>query len=352
MSQILQNIELASLTSFQVGGKAQFYLKLTKAEEFPTTKDLPKPWWFLGSGSNLLISDQGLPGTTFHFRGGQIIHQETEGLLIADSGVIWDDFVDFALKHKLWGIELMSGIPGTVGGATAININAYGQALSDTLKWVEVYNLQEDKLLKINFKNNDWGYKESPLSKGNFVILRTALRLNKKPKDKIKYTTALSFSKKHGLDADSLEGRRQIILGVRAEAGSLLNDTPVGKAKTCGSFFRNPLVKSDQVEKLIAHDETAFSKKDLLKMNKIHGGQSNRVSAAHVLLASGFKRGQTFGRVRLHPSHVLKIENFRQASAQEIYDVGKSIQRTVKMKLAINLDFEVATLGAFDEINN
>ena len=350
MSKILQNIDLAPLTSFRVGGKAHAYLKLDSAQEFQKTvanANLPQPWWLLGSGSNILISDEGLTGLTLHFQGGQITYQAKEQTVISDSGVIWDDLVLFVLQHELWGIELMSGIPGTVGGAVAININAYGQALADTLKWVDIYDLHNERLRRVDFQKKDWAYKKSPLAGDNFVILRMALQLAKKPTTKLDYAPALHYADEHNLNHNSLKARRKIIIGTRAKAGSLLNDTPVGRAKTCGSFFRNPIVRLDQIENLIAHDEMAFARKDLIQMNKLHGGQSNRVSAAHVLLAAGFKRGQTFDRVRLHPSHVLKIENYRQASAQEIYDVAKFIQKTVKMKLGITLEFEVKTLGKF-----
>ncbi len=103
------------------------------------------------------------------------------------------------------------------------------------------------------------------------------------------------------------------------------------------------------MKRLISYDETAFSEKDLLMMSKLQDKNNSRVSAAHVLLAAGFERGQVFGRVRLHPNHVLKIENYAQASAQEIYDVARLIQTTVKMKLDINLDFEVQLLGSFEK---
>ena len=83
-------------------------------------------------------------------------------------------------------------------------------------------------------------------------------------------------------------------------------------------------------------------------MNQIHGGLSNRISAAHVLLAAGYDRGQVFNKVRLHPHHVLKIENYKSASASDIYKVGRSIQKNVKVKLGINLEFEISLLGYFE----
>ena len=349
MCKILQKVELAPLTSFKVGGPAESYLKLTSARNFHKfAKNDAEINWVLGSGTNVLISDRGLEGLTLHFSAGQIDYKHRDCLLIADAGAVWDDLVSFSIKHKLWGVEMMSGIPGTVGGAVAININAYGQTLSDVIEWVEVYDPRKKLFEKIGFQNDRWGYKKSPFDSSESVILRTALRLGEKSTTELKYVSALSYAQKSGLDIKDLDARRKIILGTRSEAGSLIDETESGRAKTCGSFFKNPIVKSNQIKRLLAHDETAFSEKDLLAMNKLQDNENGRVSAAHILLAAGFKRGQTFGKVRLHPNHVLKIENYADATAQEIFEVAKLIQITVKIKLGIDLDFEVKTLGFFE----
>ena len=349
MSQILQNIDLAPLTAFGVGGQAENYLAIKSYDDFLSWLkqiDFSKPYHILGSATNSLISDQGLDGTVIHFIDGQIQFKNNQ--LIADSGVNWDYLVEQAIKHNLWGIELMSGIPGTVGGAVAININAYGQALSDTLSWVEVYNPQNQQLEKIPFKKADWDYKKSPFSNSDLIILRAALNLKPTSATKLNYPSALLYAQKHNLNPNNLKTRRQIILSVRAKAGSLLNQEDKSLAKTCGSFFRNPVVDQTQLNQLLSFDETKINIDQLKTMNQIHGGQTNRISAAHVLLAAGFKRGQTFKRVRLHPDHVLKIENYDNATALEIYQLAKHIAKTVKIKLNINLEFEVNTLGRFE----
>ena len=350
MKTIQTNTPLAPLTSFRVGGSAQFFLEVEDLADFEAKLDViqaQKTLHLLGGGSNVLISDEDLRGLTLRFTRGRISYDPAENLLLADGGSLWDDLVCFSLQKKLWGIELMSGIPGTVGGATAININAYGQSLLESLKWVKVYDRQSAEIKKQPVEAKYWGYKKSPYSSGRFIVLQIALKLEPQITHQLHYPTALDYAQKHGLDDKDLASRRKIILGTRALAGSLLNETPIGRAKTCGSFFKNPLVDKKQVEQITAFDETGFSQQKLKEMNRLHGGQTNRISAAHILLAAGFYRGQTFGRVRLHPSHVLKIENYRQAQAIEIYQVALFIQQTVKMKLGISLEFEVSLLGEF-----
>ena len=114
------------------------------------------------------------------------------------------------VARQWWGLELMSGIPGTVGGAAAININAYGQSLTDTLLWVKVYDKKSQCLKKIDFKPQDWGYKKSPLASSRYIILRVALKLSSTQTTKLKYASALAYAQKQQLPIDDLKARRKL----------------------------------------------------------------------------------------------------------------------------------------------
>ena len=128
--QIQNNVAIAPYTSFGVGGNAEYFALVHNTDELIealkcTLPDMPL--WLIGFGSNSLVSDQGLPGMTLCIQQGEINVEGTT--IIADAGVWWDDVVQTAIAHNLWGIELMSEIPGSVGGSTFINITAYGQSL-------------------------------------------------------------------------------------------------------------------------------------------------------------------------------------------------------------------------------
>ena len=343
--KIITNQPLADLTSFGVGGLAEKYIRLGSQAELTEVVggQLPdQPLWLLGWGTNSLISDQGLPGTTLHIQTGQIEHQGLS--LVAEAGVCWDELVAYSINHKLWGLELMSGIPGGVGAASYINISAYGQALADSFAWAEVFDRQQAKIRKIAFEPADWGYKRSPLRDKSLVVLRVAFKLSSAPTTELVYQAALDEAQTLGLDPHDLKQRRQLILAARAKAGAILASQ---SAQTAGSFFRNPVVSPTQAKKVISFDESGRTAEQIKTMNRVHGGQSRRVSAAHVLLAAGFRRGQTWGSVRLHPANVLKIENTGGAKAQAIYDVSQEIKQVVKAKLGIQLQEEVEILGKF-----
>ncbi len=304
--------------------------------------------WLLGSGTNTLISDEGLAGTVVINKHGAITLDNNT--ITVDSGFNWDELVQYSISHNLYGLEFMSGIPGTVGGAIVGNIAAYGQKVADTLVDITVYDAKARETRTIAAEKLDLQYRSSMLQKAanrHLFVVCASFKLSQTPTQQLEYESALKTAAKLGIVPYSLENRRAIIMETRKKAGSLLNPKSKEYA-TAGSFFRNPVVDEAQVEAILSFEEAGISKEQLLRQNKLHSGDSVRVSAAHVLLAAGFTRGQTWGNVRLHPDHILKIENTGGATAQDIYDVVEFIVATVKSRLKIELTPEVQFLGNFD----
>lgn len=347
-----QNVSLAAFTSFGCGGLAEQFIECASPADLQAAlsgrTEQSTPLWILGYGTNVLVSDHGLPGLTIISRGGKLNIEGTT--LIADAGLWWDELVNASLAQKLWGLELMSGIPSSVGGAVVGNIAAYGQQVSDRLLWIEVFNAKSGLVEKITSSDINFAYRQSSLqTRPELVVLRAAFGLDTKPTTELIYSSALKVAEELQLNADTLSNRQQIILEARRRAGSLYDLSGPSKSQTAGSFFKNPRVDLNLVKQIASFDESGKTLLMLLEQNKIHGGQSERVSAAHVLLAAGFKRGQTWGKVRLHPDHILKIENIGGARAQEVYTVAQTIMATVKAKLGIALEPEVKFLGRFEE---
>lgn len=345
------NVPLAPYTSLAVGGPAERLYTCETSRELeqvlPTIET--EQLWLLGYGANALISDAGLPGTVIMTHGGTISRDDTT--VIADTGVWWDDLVQYAITANLWGLEMMSAIPGGVGAAVVGNIAAYGQAVADTLQWVDVWDRASRQVRRLPAAELGLQYRYSLFHTPEFkdlVILRAAFELSTQPTKNITYQSALDIATEKGFDLTTLAGRRDTTLETRARAGSLWDyRTPNEYLHTAGSFFRNPTVDEATANHLMAYDETGKTAEMIQKMNQVHGGSSLRVSAAHVLLAAGFQRGQTWGPVRLHPDHILKLENTGGASAQQIYDVAQEILRTVREKLGVELSPEVRFLGEF-----
>jgi len=352
---VQKNAPLARLTSLAVGGPAENLYTCTTLEalEDALYENPGAPLWVLGYGSNVLISDKGLPGTTILMRTRGTTLEGGSTLLVAEAGAWWDDVVRRAIREKLWGLELMSGIPGSLGAAIVGNIAAYGQSVADTLRWIEVIDKTTRQVRRITAGSLGLSYRFSSFQTDTFkgyIILRAAFELSREPTRPVEYQTALDIAEAHNYDLATLAGRRKTIMETRKRAGSLWDyRSPDDYLRTAGSFFRNPTVDAATADKLMAMDETGRSLELLKKMNRVHGGAQTRVSAAHVLLAAGFRRGQTWGKVRLHPDHILKLENTGGATAQNIYNVAMEIVRTVQEKLGVELKPEVRFLGEFKE---
>jgi UDP-N-acetylmuramate dehydrogenase len=350
--QILTNQSLAKYTSLGVGGNAEKLiiaenyndiLSTLESQDFVIGEDL----WVLGFGSNSLISDKGLPGTTVLYRGGKI--ERNGSKIVVDGGVWWDDLVKYSVQNELWGLELTTEIPGNVSGAIHGNIAAYGQQVSDTLNSVEVYDLQQKITLTLKKDDISFSYRASSLQQNpHYIILRATFDLSSSPLHELRYNSALVVAEELAKDPNNLQDRRVIITETRRRAGSIFHPDDPTSEHTAGSFFKNPLVTKDQAINLAKYDETGKTLERIQEQSKIHGGDAQRASAAHVLLAAGFNRGQTWGAVRLHPSHVLKLENTGGAKAQDIKNVADLITSTVKEKLEIKLESEVKQLGQFD----
>ncbi|HUB93236.1 MAG TPA: FAD-binding protein [Verrucomicrobiae bacterium] len=345
------DVLLAPYTSLRVGGPAEQLYICNSGEDVHTAliEATRQSVWILGYGANALISDAGLPGTTLLVRTGHITREGDT--LIADAGVWWDDLVQLAIREQLWGLELMSAIPGGVGAAVVGNIAAYGQAVANTLVWIEVFDRTDSAIRRLPASDLNLDYRYSAFQSTDFadlIILRAAFGLHRTPITQLEYQAALDVVQEKHYDISTLSGCREAILETRRRAGSLWDYRhPEDYLHTAGSFFRNPLVGDEALEKLMAYEENGRTAEMVRRQNQLHGGAQKRVSAAHVLLAAGFQRGQAWGPVRLHPDHILKIENTGNATAQQIYDVAQEIIRTVRGKLGIELIPEVRPLGKF-----
>lgn len=346
----LKNAALSGYTSLRVGGPAKQLIVLEAGDDLQAivTANSLSPLWVLGGGTNCLIADAGLPGTVIVCNQGQIV-AVSNNRLRASCGASWDDLIKKSVQLGLYGLEFTSGIPGTVGGAVVGNIAAYGHQVADRLVSASILNPHDGRVSQWTPQQLGLSYRHSSLeepSNQHLVLLDATFEFSTQPTSQLEYGSALKTAQELGIQPDTLVNRRKIIIEARRKAGSLAEPgSPT--VYTAGSFFKNPLVSSSQVEAIIAHDESGINRQQLLRQNQIHGGSSVRVSAAHVLLAAGFRRGQTWGNVGLHQDHILKVANLGQANAQEIYDVIQTIIKTVHEKLGISLEPEVRFLGNF-----
>src|SRR3989344_2509046 len=143
------NVSFGKYTTLKLGGRAKYFFEIKNKDDIACVVDfaLSKNLRILplGLGSNLVVSDH--PKNMIVFRmmnkGIKIIKKNNDSVIIeVSAGEKWDDFVDYAIKNKLSGIEAMAGIPGTVGATPVQNVGAYGQEVKNVIKEVCGYNLK------------------------------------------------------------------------------------------------------------------------------------------------------------------------------------------------------------------
>jgi len=205
---------LGKYTSFRIGGPADFYLepvdKFDLIEVVRFFKRFDYRFMIIGKGSNLLISDNGFRGAAINLEEGMGKVILEGDAVVADAGVRLSKFVDFCIQHEKKGVEMLAGIPGTIGGAVIMNAGAYGGEISDHLVEVEIY--RDDVIKKIKKAEAGFSYRRSGF--GRDVILNA------------------SFKLPQGTLAELLQRRRELLL--KRNQSQPLN------LPNSGSMFKNP----------------------------------------------------------------------------------------------------------------
>lgn len=170
--KIEENISLREFTTFKIGGSARYFTRLTASEEVPELINFAKeknlPIFILGGGSNIIVSDDGINFLVIknEIKGKEIINEtEKEVLISVGAGENWDEFVEFTVSRNFAGVEALSAIPGTVGGAPIQNIGAYGSEVSDVIDSVHVYDTEKKSFDELTKGECEFSYRDSVFKK-------------------------------------------------------------------------------------------------------------------------------------------------------------------------------------------
>ncbi|PHV71879.1 UDP-N-acetylenolpyruvoylglucosamine reductase [Sporanaerobium hydrogeniformans] len=182
------NEPLKDYTSFKIGGPADALILPPSIEVLGKViracQRQQVPFYIIGNGSNLLVDDEGLEGIVIQlYRNFAKI--EVEGnYLIASSGALLSKIATVALEHSLTGLEFAHGIPGTLGGAVAMNAGAYGGEMKDVLVSSLVMD-QKGEIFSLSKEELELGYRTSKVQREGYIVLEATLELNPGEKKKI-----------------------------------------------------------------------------------------------------------------------------------------------------------------------
>ena len=346
---IEENVSLAPLTTFRIGGPARFFTQIQGASDLPDalafarSRDLPH--FILGGGSNLLISDSGWPGLVLKIAVSGIDRQpEQDGKIVFDvgAGESWDRFVSQAVLAHCAGVECLSGIPGNVGGTPVQNVGAYGQEVSETIDSVQVFDLKDGQVRELCGEACGFSYRSSIFNtsdRGRFIILRVNYALTLGGEAHIAYADL----KRHFAGRESrpvLAETREAVRHIRALKGMLIVPGDPD-CQSAGSFFKNPVITKEQ------HDDLSrrAAAKGLTLPSYPALEERKKISAAWLVEKSGFSRGYGFGSVGISSKHALAIVNRGGASAAEVLALKDQIQQRVEEIWGVRLEPEPVFVG-------
>ena len=360
--ELQENVPLAPYTTLRIGGPARYFAEVgglfepegrgndyVEAIRFANKRQLPI--FVLGSGSNLLVSDEGFPGLVLHVKtGGEISHPDRPDqipgkmLYEVDAGVDWDRFVHTACEAGHTGIECLAGIPGLTGGAPVQNIGAYGQEVSQTIETVAALDLVE--LGKgVMFRNKDCGfsYRTSVFNstlQGRYLVLGVCFALSTSAAPNLTYADLAPLREQEPTPMDVYHFVRQ----TRDRKGMLIDpEHPHPDSRSAGSFFKNPIVPPAAVNRIAASLGIPAAE---VKHWPVAGGEV-KLPAAWLIERAGFSKGFELGPVGISSRHTLALVNRSgEATCADLTRLRDLIVSTVASRFAVTLEQEPVLLGA------
>lgn len=300
-----ENVPLARLTRFSIGGPADLLVETSVPEAFIAAiracRASGLPFYIIGDGSNLVVSDLGFRGVVLRFVARDI---RAEGnRIFADAGAPLQHLVDFSIDRGLAGLETLTGIPGSVGAAIYGNAGAYGHSISERVTEVQFFDGENPRL----FTNAEcrFDYRESIFKKDkDWMILNAVLELSQ------------------GDDAE-LRRRADEIFKIR-------NEKFPPTMKCAGSIFKNLLVANLPAEVAAALPA--------------HAVREGKVASAFFLEQVGAK-GMTRGGIQVADYHANLIYNAGAGTATDLRALIAELRDRVRARFGIVLEEEVQYLG-------
>lgn len=307
--QLKINEPMSAHTTLEIGGSAKFFLEVKSQEMLLKVLTLAREhllsYLIIGGGSNLLVSDEPLDLL--------VIKNSIQGIsqpdqtLTAASGTPLQNLVDYSIEHGLAGLQKLTGIPGSIGGAIFGNAGAYGQTISDHLIEVSCLDPKTLEIVKVSQQDAQFAYRDSGFKTNGLIILEASF--------------ALSPAKVETLKQESTQ-----TLKVRLEKYK-------PGIKCPGSFFKNILVSqlSPEILAKIPSERIVYGK----------------IPAGFLLEAVGV-RGLKYGQIEIAPFHGNLIMNLGEGKASDFYQIARECIQRIKSQFGITLKPEVQLINLPD----
>jgi UDP-N-acetylmuramate dehydrogenase len=305
---VKKDIELSSYTTLGIGGPAKYLREVKTQKEIisliKTCKKNNINYIVIGEGSDLLVSDHGFDGLVIVNKVRRIKHKREN--FVVQAGTNLQKFIDYVIKNGYQGIEKMSGIPGSVGGAIFGNAGAYGQTISDKITTVKAFDGKDIK--KYEKKACKFDYRESLFKRKRLIILEAEFVFEK--------------------------GNSEFLQKIKNDTIALRQKKYPSGLRCPGSFYKNVEVENltKNALKIIPRDKILYGK----------------IPAGYLMQTVG-ANGKSNGGVRIADYHGNLIINENEGTAEKFLTLANTYAKKVKKKYGIRLEPEVQLVGFENE---
>jgi len=276
-------------TTFRIGGNADYFVKPGNADEVAAVivvcREYNIPYFILGNGSNLLVSDDGYRGMIINIMDNMDSVTVDGRIITAQAGAMLVRVSVMARDNALTGLEFASGIPGTIGGAVYMNAGAYGGEMKNVVKTVRAID-EYGRIYELDSEKMDFSYRHSIVEERKLIVLEVTLELE------------------HG-SREAIDDRMKELAEARRSKQPL-------EYPSAGSTFKRP--------------EGYF--------------------AGKLIMDAGL-RGYSVGGAQVAEKHCGFVINKGGATASDVVELIRDVQHDVDDKFGVTLEPEVKMLGEF-----
>ena len=339
---IREGVALASFTTLGIGGPARYFVVAATEEDVVAAvawaREREVKLFVLGGGSNLLVRDEGFNGLVVQMA---ILGIEGcgDGCLIAGAGGSWDGFVEYAVERGLAGVECLAGIPGSVGGTPVQNVGAYGQEVAETIEMVRAFDLSAGAFVELGKAECRFRYRESLFNTdepGRYIVTRVRFQLQPGGPPHLRYADLQR--RLGGREGLTLAEVAKTVREIRREKGMLLVDRDAD-CRSAGSFFKNPVVAVEVLERVAAAASVAEVP------HWPAGAERVKIPAAWLLERAGFVKGYGEGAAGISTRHTLALTNRGGATCADIERLQGEIVGGVWERFGVRLEREPVVVG-------
>lgn len=335
------NIPLKNFTTMKLGGPARFMVDVRTTDELVTvyrnarSKNLSI--FILGGGSNVIAKDEGFSGLVIRIRipGFETINDDVSTTTIkVGAGESWDQTVKRTVDMRLTGMEALSMIPGTVGGAPVQNIGAYGQEVSETITSLEAYDSKTDTMVTLTNEQCKFSYRNSifrSTETGRYIITSVTFKLYKSAPQPPFYDALQTYFDQHGISMFTQQIIRDAVIAIRSEK---LPDP--GTTPNTGSFFKNAIIENWQLAELT-------TKYPDIKTYEMGDGRI-KVPTGWLIEKVGLK-GQLLHGMRVHDKNALVLINESASGYADLAAARDEIIGKVRDTFRIQIEQEPLEIG-------